>query len=156
MARTLSSAQTFAMKYLFAPTWIAIFGAGTLALFVVGDRFQDDKGLPPPPEWKWIFLTVWVGLSSLLNYSCVGLKRVRIDEQALYVSNYITEIEVPLRDVAEICENQWLNNPVTIRFNRQTKFGDSITFLPKAPFFGTRAVIGEIQEAVRRALTELR
>lgn len=37
------------------------------------------------------------------------LKRVRLDDRVLYISNYRKEIVVPLRAVAEVTENRWTN-----------------------------------------------
>ena len=84
------------------------------------------------------------------------LKRVSVDEERLYVSNYRKEIEVVLRDIVEIHENRWLNiHPVTIRFSRATDFGTSIVFMPKRRWFSVMSshpVVTELEQARQRAL----
>jgi hypothetical protein len=155
MQRTLSSAQTFVMKFILPPLWITGFGLGTLALFMPGDGFHDNTGAPPPPEMKWTLLGAWLLGSAFIYWSCVRLKRVRMDDDALYISNYQKEIRVLLRDVAAISENRWLNiHPVTIELSRPTEFGDRIVFMPKVRWFGfwsSHPVVAELREAARRA-----
>ena len=46
MRRTISSAQTFFMKFVFPPFWIGMFGMGTCGLWL--GTFHDRNG--PPPE----------------------------------------------------------------------------------------------------------
>jgi hypothetical protein len=83
------------------------------------------------------------------------LKRVRIDDKVLYVSNYVTEIAVPLVNVAEVRENRWVNiHAITIQFHSATEFGSRIVFMPKARWFGfwsSHPVVAEIRAAVNRA-----
>jgi hypothetical protein len=81
---------------------------------------------------------------------------VRMDETSLYISNYLREAQVPLRQVMTVTENRWLNiHPVTIKFRSATEFGDRVVFMPKVRWFGlwtSHPVVAEIQEAVDRAI----
>ena len=92
MPRDLSSAQTFPTKIIFPALWIGGFGLGTMALFVAGDSFHDKTGAAPPAEIKWIFLAAWTLGSMFIYWGCVRLKRVRMDETSLYISNYLREV----------------------------------------------------------------
>ena len=156
MARDLSSVQTFVMKIIFPALWVGGFGLGTVALFVVGDNLHDKSGAPPPAEIKWVFLAVWALGSTFTYWACVRLKRVRMDETSLYISNYLREAQVPLRQVMTVTENRWLNiHPVTIKFRSATEFGDRVVFMPKVRLFGlwtSHPVVTEIHEAVDRAM----
>jgi hypothetical protein len=68
-----------------------------------------------------------------------GLKRVRLDGQCLYVSNYLREISIPLANVRDVTENRWVNfHPITIYFQNTTEFGDKIVFMPKPRYFDFR------------------
>ncbi len=155
MRRTISSAQTFAMKVIFPTVWIGIFTAVTLVLFAAGDRFRDAAGNPPPPATKWLLLLATAGGSAFIYWFCIRLKRVALDESMLYISNYQREISVPLRDVEEVTENRWINiHPVTVRFFRETEFGSAIVFMPKArwfAFFSSHPIVKELRAAVERA-----
>ncbi len=156
MPRDLSSAQTFPTKIIFPALWIGGFGLGTMALFVAGDSFHDKTGAAPPAEIKWIFLAAWTLGSMFIYWGCVRLKRVRMDETSLYISNYLREVQVPLHQVTAVTENRWLNiHPVTISFRSATEFGERVVFMPKVRWFGlwtSHPVVTEIQEAGDRAM----
>jgi len=155
MSRELSSAQTFLLKIVFPIFWVGGFGTATIALFLTGSGFHDASGAPPPPEAKWIFLVVWILGGAMTYWACARLKRVRMDDAALYVSNYLREARVPLRQIMAVTENRWLNiHPVTIQFRSATEFGDRVVFMPKArwfAFWSPHPVVAEIRQAVDRA-----
>lgn len=146
---TLSSLQTFYMKFVLPIIWISAFATGTVALFVSPDPNPDAAFV------KWLFPAFTVVGTVFLWRTCMRLKRVRMDDRALYISNYSTEIVVPLRDIAEVTENRWINiHPVTVKFHRATEFGSQIVFMPKARWFGfwsSHPVVGQIRDAVSRA-----
>jgi hypothetical protein len=154
-APTLSSAQTFLMKMLFPPLWIGGFAAVTLSLFLAPDSWHGADGGPPDPELKWVFLFGTIAGTAFIWWSCIRLKRVRMDDKALYISNYSREIVVPLVNVAEVTENGWLNiHPVTITFHSDTEFGSRVVFMPKTRWFGfwsSHPVVDEIRTAANRA-----
>ena len=134
--RTLSSAWTFWTKFLFPAIWILAFGYGT---------FLWSGG---PPQTSFVFLVVWiVGTTSILWFY-VGLKRVRMDERQLYVSNYIQEIQIPFSTITEVKQNRWINSrPITIYFRDATQFGDKVTFMPKQriQFWSVDPVVNELK-----------
>lgn len=147
-ARRISSAQTFLMKYLFPVIWIGGFGLGTLTLWV--HIIPANAANPPPVAMKWQFLVAWVIGSSFILWACAGLKRVRIDDTRLYISNYQREIAVPFGNVVNVTENRWLNiHPVTIEFRSPTDFGQRITFMPTILLFGffrSHPVVAELRK----------
>ncbi len=145
--RTLSSSQTFWIKVVFPLLWIGGFSAGTLAMFL-----QPGQDSVEPPAIKWIFLMATIAGAAFLYWGCIRLKRVRMDDQALYVSNYLREIRIPLQQVETIGENKWINlHPVTIEFHDKTDFGQRIVFMPKVrwfAFWSSHPVVEEIRQAV--------
>ncbi|HEX7614705.1 MAG TPA: hypothetical protein VF554_05430 [Thermoanaerobaculia bacterium] len=147
--RFLSSRQTFVSKFVFPALWISLFGLGTLAMWTGVMTGEDEKG--PPPAERWIFLALWTGGSAFILWSCAGLKRVRVDQRFLYVSNYRKEIAVPLNSIASVTENRWVNtHPVTIHFREPTEFGFHITFIPTMRLFGfwsSHPVVAELRAA---------
>ena len=139
--RTLSSMQTFLMKVVFPILWIGGFGVGTVAMWF---------GASAPAFVRWQFLVMWIAGSAFILWSCGRLKRVRIDREFLYVSNYRREITVPLSMIEAVTENRWLNiHPVTVRFRVPTEFGQTITFMPTARFWNlsSHPVVRELREA---------
>jgi hypothetical protein len=92
--------------------------------------------------------------TAVLWWLCVRLKRVRMDDQSLYISSYWNEIVVPLRDVSDVTQDFWGSYPrVFIRFHHTNLFGASISFMPRTQWFdfGPPAVIEELENAIRRA-----
>ncbi len=85
---------------------------------------------------KFMFLAVWTLGSTFILWASAALKRVRIDERQLYVSNYVQEIYIPFNSIIEVKQNRWLNSrPITIYFRDATEFGDNATFIPKRRIF---------------------
>ena len=127
--RTLSSAQTFWVKFVFPWIWILLFGMGTFSLWTVPHPNM-------PAEIPWIFLAAWlVGLVFTL-WICADLKRVRMDQDTLYISNFRREIAVPLSEIDSVTENRWIrSHPVKIWFRHPTEFGDKVTFMPTVRMF---------------------
>lgn len=146
--RTVSSAQTFLMKVIFPILWIGGFGAGTVSLWL--DAMPGSSGAGAPAWMKWQFLVMWLAGAAFIGWSCGRLKRVRVDREFLYVSNFRREITVPLNAIEAVTENRWINiHPVTLRFRVPTEFGQSITFMPTARFFGwsSHPVVQELRDA---------
>jgi hypothetical protein len=146
-SRTLSSAQTFLTKFVFPAIWISGFGLGTLAQFLGGFHGPDTK--PSPPDIKWVFLAAWIVGTVFIYWACARLKRVRIEDSAICVSNYLREIRIPFDAITDVTENCWVNiHPVTIHLHSTTEFGDRITFMPKVRFFGWRPhpVVAELRQ----------
>jgi hypothetical protein len=96
-------------------------------------------------------LTMTIVGGGALGWMGFPLKRVRMDDLALFISNYFTEIMVPLRNVTDVAES---GHHVTIRFRTQTRFGSKIIFMPQFQWFGfsrPHPVVDEIRSSVRRA-----
>jgi len=165
--RTLSSAQTFVMKFIFPVGWIGALTLFTLTLFLSSG--QDGQSAVANMKWFFLLLTI-VGPVVIWWEGCVRVKRVRMDARALYISNYSTEITVPLTNVAEVSENRWLDihfdafvtpvtiqfqsDTVTIQFHSDTEFGSQVTFMPKTRWFASwssHPVVEEIRLAADRA-----
>ena len=153
--QTLSSAETFVMKFVFPVLWIGGLALAALSLFLFPDSWQGADGRPPEADVKWFLLFATIAGSAFIWWACVRLKRVRMDAKALYISNYSTEIVVPLALVAAVTENRWVNShPVTIAFHSDTEFGSEVTFMPKVRWFALwspHPVVEEIRLAVNRA-----
>jgi len=147
MIRTISSAQTYFVKFIFPALWIAGFGAGVASVWL----------LPAPPQMRAIFSLVWLIGGAIIWRTSAPLKKVQLEGDALIVSNYLRETRVPLSEIQEVTENRWINiRPVTIRFRSDTEFGASITFMPKVrPFLFLRShpIVAELRELARAATT---
>ena len=78
------------MKFVFPCSGIGLFGMGTCGLWL--GAFHDRNSLPPPEPVKWIFLAVWLVGSGFIFWFSGRIKRVQVDDAALYVSNYWSEV----------------------------------------------------------------
>jgi hypothetical protein len=136
------------MKFVFPPVWIAGFGIAAILFWFGG--LHDAGNAMPPPQTKFAFLGAWIVGTTLILWTSAGLKRVRIDERQLYVSNYIREISVPFSEIIDVRQNRWLNSrPITIHFRDATEFGGKATFMPKwrvGLFWRTDPVVGELKQ----------
>lgn len=138
MVERLSSLQTFFGKFIFPPIWIGAFGFGAMK-----SRLGAD-----PKVWPLMFVA-WIVGSAFIYWTCVRLKRVSIDDQFLYVSNYLQEIAIPFSFIGDVTQNPWMNNQaVTIHLKFQTEFGDRIVFLPSfrfLAFVGPHPVVDKLK-----------
>jgi hypothetical protein len=141
--RTLSSMQTFPVKWLLPALWIAGFGWGTLCLWF-------DNPVPhAPPSLRWVFLLAWLVGTAYLGWISMRLKRVQADEEAIYVSNYLSEVRIPLEDIDRITEFVWIDPAtITIHLLHSSAFGLRVIFIPKFRWtiFGARTVAAELRE----------
>jgi len=154
--RTISSAETLYLKFIFPPFWIGGFKVFTLSLFLSPGSWQGADGGPPDPVFKWSFLLATIVGAVLIQRTCIRLKRVRMDDTALEISSYASEIVVPLAEVAAVFQNHWLDRPssVTLVFRLETPFGYEIVFMPKIRWFNfwtPHPVVEEIRAAVSRS-----
>jgi hypothetical protein len=135
------------MKIVFPAFWISLWGVGTLMMFL--GRLEGTG-----ETLKWVFLFVWMVGSAFIYWSCVGFKKVNIDGDFLYVSNYIKKISIPLSEIQDVTEIVWLNiHPVTIHLKSPTEFGDKIVFMPRVrvfAFFSSHPVVAELKELAVR------
>jgi hypothetical protein len=147
-ARTISSAWTFSAKFLFPAILISAFGFGTI-LFWSGGLVDRNSATPPPPQLKFVFLGAWILGTTVMLWANAGLKRVRMDERQLYVSNYLEELSIPFSLIEDVRQNRWINpRPVTIFFADTTAFGSKVKFMPKQrlQFWSVDPVVNELKQ----------
>ncbi len=118
MQRRISSLSTVYTKIispLLFPVWV-------LVLFYL----QPGDGLAGTVVMGVFFIAVAGGFFWLH----FPLKRVKVDDDNLYISNYLKEITVPLGEIENVTEFI-LSEPrrVTIHFRNETEFGRKIVFL---------------------------
>ena len=147
-ARTISPAWTFSSKFLFPAILISAFGFGTI-LFWSGGLVDRNSATPPPPQLKFVFLGAWILGTTVMLWANAGLKRVRMDERQLYVSNYGHEIYIPFSSITDVRQNRWKNSrPIAIYFRVATAFGNKVRFMPKQRirFWRIDPVVNELKQ----------
>ena len=95
------------------------------------------------------------------HWSVGRLKHVEIDDEMLYVSNYLVEDAVPLADIEKVTQRRGLNvEPVRVTFRRETDFGTKILFAPPGlynwRFWREHPVVDELRRASQHARTKAR
>jgi len=137
-ARRLSSLQTFTNKYILPALWPFVCGFSLKVLPEVWD-YSSLFGL--------IMIGFWSGSSYGIYWNALKLKRVRVDYQNLYVSNYFKEISIPLSEILDVRQTRWAN-PICIQLRSPSEFGDKILFMPTGRLtpLGKHPVIAKLRE----------
>lgn len=139
--RMLSSEWTYTMKFIFPVVWVLGFGLGSAVLW---SRAAEGTATPP-----FGFFAAWIAATAFIFWANLGLKRIRVDDRHLYVSNYLSETSVPFTAIADVEQNRWLSTkPITIHFKETTEFGDRVTFMPKQrfQFWSADPTVGELRK----------
>lgn len=146
MQRQLSSHQTILVKFVYPGLFIPSVGMVAIATLI-----GSSQSLLSPD--RWIFFVFWIVFSVFWLFSSAGYKHVSVDDDYLYVSNYLRETVIPLSDIYDVTENVWLNtHPVTIHLKSPSEFGDKIVFMPTTryfTFFNSHPVINELKQLAR-------
>lgn len=144
MKRELSSKQTFFLKIILPIFFIAIFTAAILVIV-----FSSKKGEILPI----IIVFPLIGLFgiSAMYFTVMRYKKVSIDDEFLYVSNYRKEIEIPVSNISDVTEIKWVRTrPITIHLKTESEFGRKIIFTPKMNgfrIFADNPIIAELKES---------
>lgn len=121
--RQLSSIVTLPRKFVYSVLSVAVF-------FSVPWIFRAP-GMPAFVPWLFLGALTFNALAAWKIE--VPLKRVRLDDTNLYISNFVVETVEPLTNVAEVSLRAWMSpHVVTVRFHTATRFGPKITFIPKS------------------------
>ncbi len=93
-----------------------------------------------------VMMLVWVARHAYKE--CSQFKKISIDDQNLYVSNYLKETVIPISQIKKVTENKWLGRQmVEIQLRSETEFGDKILFMPTTEtflFFMTHPIVKEL------------
>jgi hypothetical protein len=134
MRTRLSSPLTLLYK-IGLPSLFACLGLFLIAASL-GDEWNKPGGTSVPMSSSARVLYVMAGLGSLYwVWQCARLKRVEIDDNSLYVSDYRTEIQIPLADIADVRETAPYWFTIIVLFKNDSPFGRSIVFKPRHRFY---------------------
>ena len=132
MAR-VSTNLTLFLK-LFIPTfWIVFFGSFTFAVWMTDAR--NLGGLPEIPLQYGSLLFLLIG-AFLLYKTLLKLKRVEMDSEFVYATNYHKHARYPYHNIEKIEELDYLFfNLVHIHLKTPGYFGEKISFIPSKKRF---------------------
>ncbi|MHB1313670.1 MAG: hypothetical protein ACYC3L_16750 [Gemmatimonadaceae bacterium] len=129
MATAMSSRWTPFYKFV-----LPVLVVGGMCFGAVRASLQpQDVHMPPgmAPDYGWVaLLAMLVLVTGVMWYTLAPLKKVELDGDDLVISNYRTEIRVPL-DMVEKIDERSMTNPRRYRmtFREPTDFGRRIVFL---------------------------
>ncbi len=129
----VSSNMTLALV-LFVPVfWTAFFGAFTIAIWAY--RFDYYGNVPGMALRVGMLLFMLSGL--LFFYFTVWrLKRVEVDEEFLYVTNYFRHVRYPFHQINSISIRNWrLFRTIHVGLKAPGSFGRRFVFIPTGRVF---------------------
>lgn len=130
MATTLSSRWTPFYKFVIPLLVVGGIGTSTVMTYLHPEPQKMPPGLGP--DQAWILMAVVAVIAIALMWWALGrLVRVELDDDDLIISNYRTEIRVPLENVAKI-SGPSRSNPqrYTLTFEEPTDLGRTVAFMP--------------------------
>lgn len=95
----------------------------------------------------FFFLLGWGLLAKLSS----RLKAVYLAGDALYVSNYLRRVRIPLTEVAAVKESSFLGGKqwtVVVELRGRSEFGERIVFIPRWFGFAAHDIAEEIRYAI--------
>lgn len=84
-----------------------------------------------------------VGIISMY-LTVMRYKKVSVDDEFLYVSNYRKEITIPVSNISGVTETRWVRTrPITIHLKTDSEFGRKIVFMPR--IFDSKTIVAELK-----------
>ena len=137
MERELSSRWTFVLKYVVPGIWIPMVGLQVISAYLMADGviYTGTRGIASPFAASDV-LIFWLFGSVLFLWFALPIKRVRLSDGALLVSNYFNEWRVPFALIESVSQNRWIQNrPVTVHLRTDVGCGTTVKFLPHRRWF---------------------
>ncbi|HQX45096.1 MAG: hypothetical protein IPP06_18210 [Saprospiraceae bacterium] len=126
MNRISSNATLFFV--IFLPTfWLVFFGSLGLGLWMSS---AEDISFTSASLLKIVYLILFLGFGTIIYFTLLRLKRIEIDSNYLYITNYLKTIKVPFSEVNDLhVKSLFFRSVGRITFNYKTFFGKKIYFL---------------------------
>lgn len=123
----LSSNLTLVYKFFIPTFYITLFGAVTVTVLFLN---------VVPIVTKIIILTLYLASVGLLAITLLRLKRVELNEDSVYVTNYFRHFRYPYHNIEKIVEKDYkLFRTATIHFVKPGTFGKKATFVPSGSLY---------------------
>jgi hypothetical protein len=148
--RTISSYFTFGQKFISPILWILFISIMALAPLIKVTRTSCKCGCELS-AMDWLYLITWIIGMPFALWPLFRLKKARIDQGFLYISNYRKDISVSVNMIRSVKQTRWIGihiNYVTVHFRAPTEFGDNISFMPIEGYtFRSHPVVSELRRA---------
>ncbi len=124
----ISSNLTLFYKFFIPTFWIVLVGACTIAFWqlqlpvVAGMSIQT---------FRIVITGIYVVGLIFLYWATMRLKRVELDHEYLYVTNYFKHLRYPLQDIEKIKEAKRMIFPIaSVHLKSKGSFGKVLTYVP--------------------------
>ena len=119
MKYKLSISVTIIFKFIIPIFWFFIVGYYVFGLYLTKDKYFFH------------ILSIWILFLIYLYIYHFSLKVVQMDNDHLYISNYLKTIKVHISAIKDVNDDYYTRPPkVKITFNDKTEFGKYIYFIP--------------------------
>ena len=127
--KRLSSNTTLFLKIFLPVFWLVFYGSFTLSFWLL-----DPATLPLLTSWTFrILFTLFYVLGTVfLYFTFFQLKRVEIDADFIYVSNYFKTYRYPFHRIEQLSQKNYLVFKTTqIHFKEEQSFGKAVSFIAR-------------------------
>lgn len=131
--RRISSLWTAPLKWGFPLVWSSGWGYGTIQLLLRPDKVAYNGVVGgAPPNAGLFMLLLWIVGTTFAAAFAWGFKCAHVDRDFLYVSNYLRQVKVPLREVVNVY-HPTISRPVAVavELEHSTQFGRRIRFMAR-------------------------
>lgn len=123
----ISSNATLFLRFFVPIFWIVFFGALTTALLFYPNAYVGNTPLDP---LRWIVLAIFMTGVAVLYLTLMRLKRVELDKDFVYVTNYFKNVRYPYHNVEALETSDFLFIHLgMIKLQQPGRFGRRIPFV---------------------------
>ncbi len=127
--QNISSNLTIFLKLFIPIIWIAFFGMFTLAVFFA----NIDVGVFGVSTFRLGLLAFFLIGCTILYFTLIQLKRVDMDQDFMYVSNYLKTYRYTYDSIDKITERDFLIfYTIHVKLKEAGAFGKKIVFLSRS------------------------
>lgn len=99
------------------------------------------------PSENFAYVGLALVIAALSFFTSRRLKIVWLDNEVIYISNYVRMIAIPASEVARVSQSKIPGTPyITVHFKDSTIFGRSITFDPDEQGFAPTRTCRKLRE----------
>jgi len=119
----ISTNATLVLKFAIPIIWMIFFGSFTIALWVV----PEAEGVESDGSVKIVLTLLFLAGIAFLYWGLLRLKRVEMDADFVYATNYFKTYRYPWHNIANIDEKDYLLfRTLHIYFDQPGKFGKKV------------------------------
>ena len=144
----VSSNWTLFLKILFPILWGVFFGLTTIIFWL---SKEPSVGSMPIFNFRLLITSFFITGMAVLYFSLMQLKRVEIDDNFLYITNYKDTARYPFHNIEKLEEaNYFLFKIVHVHFKEAGIFGKKAVFLSNnfrlKEVLAKRTALGELYQ----------